>query len=111
MWSCTADNKTQDNDTICPNILVEPFTIAAMPEKTMMDLTENRKPSHTLPIDGGDCEDVLGKLGQYGIDIEFIAQKMQKKAMDEKVKSWIDLMSAIGSKCAALKTKELAEKG
>ena len=56
-----------------------------------------------LPIDGGDCEEVLAQFAEAGIDIEALATQLQDEGAMLFAKSWKDLMSVIASKCDILK--------
>jgi len=56
-----------------------------------------------LPIDGGDCEEVLAQFAKAGIDVDALAAQLQEEGAKSFVKSWNDLMMVITSKSAALK--------
>jgi len=55
-----------------------------------------------LPADGGDCEEVLARFAQAGIDVDILAATLQEDGAKSFVKSWNDLMAVIASKSAAL---------
>jgi transaldolase len=55
-----------------------------------------------MPPNGGDCEAVLTRYIQAGIDIDALAAKLQQESIEAKVRSWFDLLSAIAYKSAAL---------
>ena len=52
--------------------------------------------------DGGDSEAVLSRFAQAGIDVEALGVKLQDEGVASLVKSWIELMTAIATKSAAL---------
>ena len=41
-----------------------------MPEATLKALADHGQLSSILPVDGGDCEEVLAKFVQAGIDVD-----------------------------------------
>jgi len=55
-----------------------------------------------LPIDGGNCEEVLAQFAQAGIDVNALAAQLQNEGAESFVKSWNDLMTVISSKSASL---------
>src|SRR5262249_5938303 len=55
-----------------------------------------------LPVDGGDCEEVLARFARAGIDIDALAAQLQEDGAKSFVKSWNELMEVIASKSAAL---------
>jgi transaldolase len=55
-----------------------------------------------MPTDGGDCEAVMSRFIQAGINIDALAVQLQNEGVASFVKSWIELMMVIASKSAAL---------
>jgi transaldolase len=55
-----------------------------------------------VPPDGGDSEAVLSRFAQAGIDIGALGVQLQNEGVTSFVKSWIEVMTAIATKSAAL---------
>ena len=55
-----------------------------------------------MPADGGDCEDVLARFAEAGVDVDALAARLQDEGAKSFVKSWNDLMGVIASKCTVL---------
>jgi len=55
-----------------------------------------------MPADDDDSEAVLSRFVQAGIDIDALAVRLQNEGVESFVKSWLELMTAIASKRAAL---------
>lgn len=55
-----------------------------------------------MPADGGNCEEVLAKFAQAGVNAEALAVPLQDEGARSFVKSWNDLLAVIASKCAVL---------
>ncbi len=53
--------------------------------------------------DGGDCEKVLAGFAKAGVDIDALADRLQKEGAASFVKSWNDLMACVQSKSAAMR--------
>jgi transaldolase len=60
-----------------------------------------------MSADGGDCETVLARFGEAGVNLEALAAQLQVEGAKAFVKSWNDLLSVIASKSNALKKGEL----
>ena len=50
-----------------------------------------------------DCEEVLAKFAEAGIDTDALAAQLQEEGATSFVKSWKELMECIASKREALK--------
>jgi transaldolase len=48
-----------------------------------------------LPADGGDCEDLLSRFADAGVDIDSLATQLQEEGAKAFFKSWGELMSVI----------------
>jgi transaldolase len=73
-----------------------------MSESTLKALADHGEIGALMPADGGDCEAVLIRFAQAGIDIDALADELQNEEVASSIKSWFELMSAIASKSAAL---------
>ncbi|WP_373499600.1 hypothetical protein, partial [Desulfococcus sp.] len=82
--------------------LTSPFTVITLSEGALKALADHGDLGAGMPSAGGDCEAVLAGFGRAGVDIDALAGRLQNEAAAALVKSWIDLMSAIASKSAAL---------
>jgi transaldolase len=57
----------------------------------------------SLRADGGNCEKVLARFAEAGVDIDALAAQLQDEGAKSFVKSWNELMGVIALKSAALK--------
>jgi transaldolase len=55
-----------------------------------------------MPVDGGDCEQMLARFAGAGIDVNALAAQLQDEGAKAFVNSWSDLMDVISSKCSVL---------
>lgn len=69
----------------------------------MKALATHREIGELLPEDGGDCEEVIAKFAEAGIDMDALATQLQDEGAKSFVKSWNELMDVISSKSAVLK--------
>ncbi len=102
LWASTGTKDPKASDILYIKALAAPFTVNTMPEDTLKALAEHTSLGPPLPVDGGDCEEMLAKFAKAGIDIDALATRLQDDGARSFVKSWNDLMSVIASKCAVL---------
>jgi transaldolase len=103
LWASTGTKDPKASDILYVKALAAPFTVNTMPEATLKALSGHSELGPILTADGGDCETVLTKFTQAGIDIDALATRLQDEGASSFAKSWNDLLGVIASKCAALK--------
>jgi transaldolase len=74
-----------------------------MPEATLKAFADHGETRPAMPADGGDCEAVLARFGDAGINIDTLAAQLQEAGAKSFTKSWNELMAVIASKAEALK--------
>jgi transaldolase len=102
LWASTGTKDPKASDILYVKALAAPFTVNTMPEATLKALGTHTELGELLPIDGGNCEAVLGQFAQAGIDVDALGAQLQQEGAESFVKSWNDLMSVISSKTASL---------
>jgi transaldolase len=103
LWASTGTKDPKASDVLYIKALAAPFTVNTMPEGTLKALADHGELGTILPADGGDCEEVLAKFAQAGIDVDSLAVQLQDEGAKSFVKSWNELMGVIASKSATLK--------
>ncbi len=102
LWASTGTKDPRASDILYIKALAAPFTVNTMPEGTLKALAAHTEIGGSLPVDGGDCEEVLSQFAKAGIDVDALAAQLQDEGAKSFTKSWNDLMSVISSKCALL---------
>ena len=59
-----------------------------MPEATLKALANHKELGSILPADGGDCEEVLARFADAGIDVNTLAARLQEQGAKSFVQSW-----------------------
>jgi transaldolase len=80
-----------------------PFTVNTMPEGTLKALPDHGDITTLLHADGSNCEEVLARVADVGVDVYALAAQLQEEGGKSFVKSWNELMTVINSKHDALK--------
>jgi transaldolase len=103
LWASTGTKDPKSSDVLYVQALAAPFTVNTIPEATLKAFADHGVVGATMPIDGGDSDEILARLAAAGIDVQALADQLQDEGAKSFVKSWNDLMSVIDSKTAVLK--------
>jgi transaldolase len=103
LWASTGTKDPKASDILYVQSLAAPHTVNTMPEKTLLAMADHGKIGAMMQPDGGDAEQVLADFKKAGIDIDALAEQLQKEGAESFVKSWDDLLECIIEKSAALK--------
>jgi transaldolase len=103
LWASTGTKDPKASDVLYVESLATPHTVNTMPEKTLLAFGDHGKVGAMLAGDGGDAERALKEFTAAGIDLDALAEQLQREGADAFVKSWEDLMRCIGEKSATLK--------
>ena len=102
LWASTGTKDPQASDTLYIEALAAPDTINTMPEKTLRAFADHGRLEGTMAVDGGDAEAVLERFARAGIDVDALADQLQREGARAFVKSWQELLERIGDRSAAL---------
>lgn len=102
LWAGTGTEDPEAPEFLYVRALAAPHTVNAMPERTLEAFADRGDLGGAMPADGWDCEAVLARFAQAGVDIDALAGQLQDEADASFVRSWIGLMGVIASKSAAL---------
>jgi transaldolase len=103
LWASTGVKDPKVSDVLYVKTLAAPFTINTMPEPTLLALVDHGQIGASMAIDGGDCEDVLERFSQAGVNLDALAAQLQADGAKAFVKSWDELLAVIASKSHTLK--------
>src|SRR5512135_427769 len=102
LWASTGTKDPEASDVLYIQALVAPFTVSTMPEATLKAFADHGALGDLLPADGEDCEEVLTRFQQAGIDLDDLATQLQRDGAEAFDRSWNDLMECIRSKSEVL---------
>ena len=101
LWASTGTKDPKASDVLYVKALAAPFTVNTMPEVTLQALSTHNEIGELLPVDGGDCEDVLSEFARQRVDVNALATQLQDEGAASFAKSWNDLLAVISSRCAS----------
>jgi transaldolase len=103
LWASTGTKDPKASDIFYIGGLAAPDTVNTMPEATLLAFADHGQVPNALPVDGGDCEEVLDRFARGGTDAGKLAGQLQMEGADGFVKSWNDLLLCIDSKAHAVR--------
>jgi transaldolase len=95
LFASTGTKDPDASDVLYIEALAAPFTINTMPEPTLLAFAEHGTVGEPLPPDGGDCEEVIARFAEHGIDVDDLALQLQHDGAQAFVDSWTELMDTI----------------
>ncbi|MDE2247209.1 MAG: transaldolase [Pseudomonadota bacterium] len=102
LWASTGSKDPNAPDTLYVTALAAPNTVNTLPEKTLQAFADHGKVDGVMAVDGGDVDAVLARIGQAGVDIDALAQQLQRDGAQAFVASWQQLLQRIADKASAL---------
>ncbi|MGW8188386.1 MAG: transaldolase family protein [Desulfobacterales bacterium] len=102
LWAATETVVPGTPEDFYIKALAAPLTVATMSECTLKAVAGGGEIDAVLPADGGSCESVLESFAAAGIDIDALGAELQDKEAASTDTTWIELMSAVAAKSAAL---------
>jgi transaldolase len=103
LWASTGTKDAAASDILYIKALAAPFTVNTMPENTVKAFADHGDVDDILPVDGGDCEEILKQFAKAGVDTDALATQLQEDGAKSFVKSWDELMGVISAKSELLK--------
>ena len=103
LWASTGTKDPAAPPTLYVEALAAPDTIDTLPDKTLQAFAEGGKVGTPMPEDGGDAETVLEAFRREGVDLDALAEQLQKDGGDAFVKSWNQLLGGLQAKVEKLK--------
>ena len=103
LWASTGTKNPRAPDTLYVKALAAPFTVNTMPEATLKAFADHGELGPTMPPDGGECEHVLARFDEPGVNLVELAARLQDEGAKSFSKSWNELMEVIASRSATFR--------
>jgi transaldolase len=102
LFASTGTKDPKASDILYVKSLAAPLTVNTMPEATLKQFADHGEIDAPIGADGDNCEAVIARHVQAGIDVDALAAQLQDEGAKAFVKSWDELMGVIASKSAAI---------
>jgi transaldolase len=104
-WVCWANSDgpiAHPADVLSMETLVAPETVVIASEPSLLTFARHGHVEDLLPRDGGDADAVLVEARRAGMDLEALAEALQREALLEARQQWLDLLTALEARADAL---------
>ncbi|MGA8259044.1 MAG: transaldolase [Arenicellales bacterium] len=98
LWASTGTKDPNAPDTLYVEALAAPNTINTLPEATLKAFADHGHLGGSMPYDGGDAEVTLARFKSAGIDIDALADQLQREGTVQFSTSWCQLLAGIEAK-------------
>ncbi len=102
LWASTRTKDPEAPDTLYVHGLAAPFTINTMPDSTLRAFYDHGEVGDPMPADGGDCDAVLRRFTDAGVDLTALAERLQRQGAESFTTAWNDLVGRISAQRASL---------
>jgi transaldolase len=102
LWASTGTKDPGASDVLYIEALAAPDTINTMPDTTLLAFADHGQIRGVMPEDGGDAESVITEFERAGIEVDAVAEQLQREGAEAFVKSWNALLERIAAKSEAL---------
>ena len=102
LWASTRTKDPEAPDTLYVHGLAAPFTINTMPDSTLRAFYDHGEVGDPMPADGGDCDAVLRRFTDAGVDLRALAERLQRQGAESFTTAWNDLVGRISAQRASL---------
>ncbi|WP_460493031.1 transaldolase family protein [Dactylosporangium cerinum] len=73
-----------------------------MPDATLQAFYDHGEVGEPMPADGGDCDAMLARFREAGVDMTKLAAKLQADGAKSFVAAWNDLLGRIAAQRTTL---------
>lgn len=102
LWASTSTKTAGAPDTLYVTGLAAPNTVNTMPDVTLEAFYDHGELTGPMPVDGGDCDEVLAAFAAAGVDKTALAAQLQSEGADAFVQAWDALITAITTQTDAV---------
>lgn len=97
LWASTGTKDPHASDTLYVERLAAPLTVNTVPEATLLAFSEHGAVGPPMDPTGGDCEEVLGRFQEAGVDVEALAARLQGEGTEAFARSWRHLLARVAT--------------
>ncbi|HEX6450609.1 MAG TPA: transaldolase [Trebonia sp.] len=104
LWASTSTKNPDLPDTYYLGRLAAPDTVDTIPEKTLLAFADHGSLDHRLEPDYAAAEQTISAIADAGVDVDILAERLQRQGAKAFEADWASLLTAIQEKAGQLKT-------
>jgi transaldolase len=105
LWASTGTKDPAAPDTLYVEALAAPDTINTLPEKTLFAFSDHGKVRPSLQGDGNGGDATIAQCREAGIDIDALAEQLQREGAESFSQSWAKLLDNLANKATPSSAK------
>ena len=105
LWASTSTKNPDYPDTLYVDELIGPDTVNTMPDATIEAFADHGTLTRRVDAAVDEAEAVWSKLAEVGVDMEDVANVLEREGVASFQKSFDELLSALETKSAALRAR------
>jgi transaldolase len=102
LWASTSTKNEAYPDTLYVDQLIGPDTVNTLPDATIEAFNDHGTVARTIDADVSSAQDVWRRLADVGVDMDDVADKLERDGVASFQKSFEELIEALGQKAAEL---------
>jgi transaldolase len=104
LWASTSTKNPAYADTMYVDELIGPDTVNTLPETTLDAFADHGHLARRVDADLDQAESVWSGLADVGIDLDDVAEKLEREGVSSFQKSFDELLDALTTKAAELRS-------
>ncbi len=105
LWASTSTKNPEYPDTLYVDHLIGPHTVNTLPETTLEAFADHGTLARTVDASVDEADRVWQALADVGVDMDEVADQLEREGVDAFMKSFDELISALESKAAELRSE------
>src|SRR5262245_38306397 len=105
LWASTSTKNPAYPDTMYVDNLIGPFTVNTLPDATIEAFLDHGTLERTVDRDVDEAEEVWDSLAGVGIDLDDVADQLEREGVATFQKSFQSLIDALDAKVAELRAE------
>jgi len=102
VWTLSGDLDNAEVDSGLTGSLIAPCTTVSLPQTMITRIAAHNGDGEPMPVNGGDCDQVLTNFSLAGLDVDSETDKLQLGHCDWLSKKWALLLENVASKSAGM---------
>jgi len=102
LWASTSTKNPDYPDTLYVDTLIGPHTVNTLPDQTIEAFADHGALESTVSLGVDESEAVWRQLGEVGVDMDDVAEQLEREGVSSFEKSFDELLGALEAKAAEL---------
>ncbi len=102
LWASTGAKNPAYPDTLYVDELIGPDTVNTLPDATLDAFVDHGTVARRVDADVDDAETVWAQLAEVGVDMDDVADQLEREGVDSFAKAFDELIAALEEKATSL---------